>query len=377
MEFKKAVKRRQRLRLALDGISGSGKTYTALAVASGMGGSIAVIDTEHGSAALYADRFDFDTLELQQFQIEDYIAALQTAAAAGYAIVIVDSTSHAWDALVERVDRIASQRFGGNSFRAWGEGSPLQRKLIEALLSYPGHVIVTCRSKTEYSVDKDNSWKTTIKKVGAAAVQRQGFEYEFTMAMTLDANHVGLITKDRTGKFQDKFIEKPGQDFGVALTAWLQEGADAPSGDSAARPTADTAVDAPSIHEERRRIAGEIHALIKQQENDKFLLSDAEVAEVAELSAFCKKPGADLAAVKERVEAEITYRRAQFKAYERWAAGGFHIDPDWARKKHSGDYTGDYAEFTAVAETETRGEEAFEDDIPGEAVSTLWIKEGA
>jgi ABC-type dipeptide/oligopeptide/nickel transport system ATPase component len=38
MEFKKAVKRRQRLRLAIDGVSGSGKTYTALAIASGIGG---------------------------------------------------------------------------------------------------------------------------------------------------------------------------------------------------------------------------------------------------------------------------------------------------------------------------------------------------
>jgi predicted YcjX-like family ATPase len=81
MEFKKAIKRRQRLRLAIDGVSGSGKTYTALAIASGIGGKIAVIDTEHGSASLYADRFDFDTLELERFQIEDYIEALQSAAA--------------------------------------------------------------------------------------------------------------------------------------------------------------------------------------------------------------------------------------------------------------------------------------------------------
>ena len=226
MEFKKAIKTKSRLRLAIDGISGSGKTYTALAIASGMGGPVALIDSEHGSASLYADRFEFDTVDLMEFQIENYIEALNTAATAKYPIVIVDSTSHAWDALVERVDRIANTLTGGNaSFRAWAQGTPLQKQLIEALLNYPGHVIVTCRSKTEYSIDKDEKGKTTINKVGTAAVQRAGFEYEFTMAMTLDANHVGRITKDRTSKFQDKFITKPGKEFGQQLIAWLNEGA--------------------------------------------------------------------------------------------------------------------------------------------------------
>jgi hypothetical protein len=232
MGFNKAIKIKQWLRLAIDGISGSGKTYTALATAIGMAkamkGKIALIDSEHGSASLYADRFDFDTLELTSFQIEDYIEALKEAEKNGYEIVIIDSTSHAWDALVERVERIAHHKFNGNTFRAWTEGTPLQKKLIEAMLTYPGHIIATCRSKTEYSVEKDEKNKTTVKKVGTAAVQRQGFEYEFTMAMTMDINHVGAVTKDRTGKFQDKFIEKPGEDFGKQLIAWLNEGAAVP-----------------------------------------------------------------------------------------------------------------------------------------------------
>jgi hypothetical protein len=233
MEFKKAVKSKQKLRLAIDGVSGSGKTYTALAIASGMIESIsdekvAVIDTEHGSASLYASKFAFDTLELTAFEIEDYIEALDKAAESGYQVVIVDSTSHGWDRLVARVERIANQKYGGNTFRAWAEGTPLQNKLVEALLSYPGHVIVTCRSKTEYSVDRDDKGKTTVKKVGTAAVQRQGFEYEFTMTMSMDANHIGFVSKDRTEKFQDKFIEKPGKTFGKQLVAWLSEGADPP-----------------------------------------------------------------------------------------------------------------------------------------------------
>lgn len=227
MGFTKAIKTKQWLRLAIDGIAGSGKTYTALATADGMAEALsklekkkckmALIDSEHGSASLYADRFDFDTLELMEFEIENYIDALKEAEKVGYEIVIIDSTSHAWDALVARVDRIANQKYRGNSFSAWAEGTPLQKKLIEAMLTYRGHIIVTCRSKTEYSVDRDDKGKTTIKKIGTAAVQRQGFEYEFTMAMTMDGNHYGAVTKDRTGKFQDKFIEKPGKEFGKQL----------------------------------------------------------------------------------------------------------------------------------------------------------------
>ena len=62
--FTKAERKKAKLRLGLTGASGSGKTYSALQIAKGMGGRIALIDTEHGSASLYSNDFDFDTLEL-------------------------------------------------------------------------------------------------------------------------------------------------------------------------------------------------------------------------------------------------------------------------------------------------------------------------
>ncbi len=51
MTFQKAIRKKAKLRLALTGPSGSGKTYSALLLAKGIGGRIAVIDTEHGSAS--------------------------------------------------------------------------------------------------------------------------------------------------------------------------------------------------------------------------------------------------------------------------------------------------------------------------------------
>jgi hypothetical protein len=357
VEFKKAVKTKSRLRLAIDGVSGSGKTYTALAVASGMGGRIALIDTEHGSASLYADRFDFDAVDLKRFQIEDYIEALDVAAKERYDTVIIDSTSHAWDALVERVERIASQKHGGNTFRAWGEGTPLQRKLIEAMLSYPGHMIVTCRSKTEYSVDKDDKGKTTIRKVGTAAVQRQGFEYEFTMAMSMDANHVGMITKDRTGKFQDQFIEKPGKKLGQDLVKWLSEGA----------------VDFPRLCKEKM---AEIGNIVKTDHDGISLFTDEEIEDVRfEIRELMAKPYEKQSAGLEKIlsiqKEKMLIRLSAFNAEPVTPPSGSGKDnrslaPSMYEEEEppvepDGE---DYEEYDETPPGNPAGDDAFEDEIP-------------
>src|SRR5690606_31598618 len=95
--FKKAERKQARLRLALAGPSGSGKTYSALQMAKGLGSKIAVIDTEHGSASLYADAAEFDVMELHApYSPERYVEAIQAAEAAGYDVLIIDSYSHEW-----------------------------------------------------------------------------------------------------------------------------------------------------------------------------------------------------------------------------------------------------------------------------------------
>jgi len=227
-EFKAANKKQQKLRLAITGLAGSGKTYTALRIATGMGKKIAVIDSEHSSSELYANRFKFDICSLSSFEIEEYVDAIESAGKSSYDVIIIDSLSHAWEKLLERVDKIADQRYKGNTFRAWSEGSELQKKLVESILLSPCHVIVTIRTKAEYAVDSD-SGKTKITKLGTAPKQREGFEYELSLVMELSQKHIGFISKDRTGKFQDKYIELPGEDFGKQLIAWLNEGAAPPT----------------------------------------------------------------------------------------------------------------------------------------------------
>jgi hypothetical protein len=229
MGFKKATKAAANLHAAIFGPSGAGKTFTSLRVATGLAGGspIAVIDTERGSASKYADRFSFDVLELEDQTIDGYVAAIKEAAKAGYKVLVIDSLSHGWQTLLEEVEKLAKAKYRGNTWSAWSEGTPHQRRLVQAILNYPGHVIATMRSKTEWTT-VDNNGKKTPQRVGLAPEQGKGVEYEFDLLVEISTEHIANVIKDRTGKFQDKLIDRPGEDFGRQLAAWLSDGLPSP-----------------------------------------------------------------------------------------------------------------------------------------------------
>lgn len=225
MEFVKAEKEKAKLRLALAGPSGSGKTFTALRLAAGIGGRVALVDTEHNTAIKYADRFEFDVLALDQHDPDMYAQAIALAGKAGYDVLIIDSLTHAWQALLNYVDQVAKTKFRGNTWSAWSEGRPKQRRLVDAILAYPGHVIVTMRVKTDWAVESDGG-KSRPVRVGLAPEQDKGIEYEFDMLMELNLDHAGHVTKDRSTRFQDRVILEPGEDLGREMAEWLMEGAE-------------------------------------------------------------------------------------------------------------------------------------------------------
>lgn len=230
--FKKATKAQAKLRAAVFGPSGAGKTFTSLRVATGLagdGGRIAVIDTERGSASKYADRFSFDVLELEDQSIDGYVAAIREAGAAGYTVLVIDSLSHGWQTLLEEIEKLAKAKYRGNTWSAWSEGTPLQRRLVQAILAYPGHVLATMRSKTEWTTVDDGRGKKSPQRVGLAPEQGKGVEYEFDLLVEISTEHIANVIKDRTGKFQDKLLEKPGEQFGRELAAWLADGDPAPA----------------------------------------------------------------------------------------------------------------------------------------------------
>ena len=230
MTFQKAVKHESKLRLAITGPSGAGKTYTALSIANHLTtGKIAVVDTEHGSASKYADIFEFDVIEMQPpYNPLRFVEFIVEAAAAGYKVIVLDSLTHAWSGtggMLDLVDEIAKRNARGgtpNSFAAWKDAGPIQNKMIEAIVGAPIHVIATMRSKQDYAQEKNEQGKTVVRKVGMAAQQREGFEYEFDVVIDLDIEHNGIITKSRNPALADKVIAKPGKEVADALNTWLR-----------------------------------------------------------------------------------------------------------------------------------------------------------
>jgi AAA domain len=224
--FHKATKCDAKLRLAVCGPSGSGKTYTLLKVATELGGPIAVVDTERGSASKYADLFEFDVMELGSYNPLDLIKIIDAAAQAGYRVLCIDSLSHFWmgkDGELDQVDRAARRMQTPNSFAAWKHVTPIHNQLVDKITCAPIHVLVSLRSKTEWILDRDDrTGKTAPRKVGLAPVMRDGIEYEFDVCGDMDQENTLLITKTRCPKLAGGIFPKPGKELADALKEWLQ-----------------------------------------------------------------------------------------------------------------------------------------------------------
>lgn len=227
--FTPAVKKQHALRLALVGPSGAGKTFTALRLAQGLGDKIACIDTEHGSAALYAPQFTFDHLVLESFAPQDYIEAIQAAATYGYEVLIIDSLSHAWmgkGGILEMKEAVASRDYGGNDRNAWRTVTPEHNRLVEAIIRSPLHIIATMRSRVEYVAEPDEHGKTVIRRIGLKPMQQDGLDFEFDIVGDLDSTHTLTITKTHCSALSRAVIPEPGEELARTLKAWLTEGAD-------------------------------------------------------------------------------------------------------------------------------------------------------
>lgn len=226
MEIRKAERKKAKLRLGIAAPSGAGKTYSALLMAFGLGGKIGLIDTEHGSGDLYANLGDYDIIGIEApYTVPKYLAAIKAFEQAGHNTVIIDSLSHAWagdGGLLDKQGKIADSG-KANGFAAWRTITPEHNALVEAMLKSPCHIIATMRAKQEYVLEMNDKGKQTPKKVGLAPVQREGMEYEFTVMLDVDMNHVASASKDRTSLFDGQHF-KITDETGKTLLAWLEMG---------------------------------------------------------------------------------------------------------------------------------------------------------
>jgi hypothetical protein len=230
MAFQKAVKTKAKGRIAVTGPSGAGKTLTSLLIARGMvgpTGRIAAIDSEFGSMSKYADRFEFDVMELEgDYHPTRYLNAIKDAEAAGYDACIVDSLTHAWNGTKDVVDKKKMADRNSNGFTAWSDGTKLWDALQNAIMGSKMHVIVTMRSKTAYSQEKDDkTGKTVVRKLGMEPETRDGTEFAFDVVLDMDVEHWGRVSKTRCDALDGYAQLKPGAALGETLAAWLGDGA--------------------------------------------------------------------------------------------------------------------------------------------------------
>jgi len=181
-----------------------------------------MIDTERGSGELYDHLGEYDACTIHPpFEPKKYVEAIRAAEDLGYETIIIDSLSHAWvgqGGLLDVHGHIADKT--GNSWSAWRQVTPKHNELVDAMLQSKCHIIATMRSKMEYAQVEENG-KKQVKKLGMSPIQRDGMEYEFTVFIDLDQQHVATATKDRTTLFDGQYFV-PTIETGRTLLAWLE-----------------------------------------------------------------------------------------------------------------------------------------------------------
>lgn len=215
ISIKKAERANLFLKMSMAGISGTGKTYTSLLMAEGLGKKTLFVDTEFGKSQLYADRFNFDIVDLRNHHPNNYIEVVNEAERLGYDTLIIDSLSHLWmgeDGILQLVEKQTAM-MKGNSMLAWGKINPLHNTVIRTILGAKLHCIVTLRQKNHYVKQMNDKGKEVMVRQGTEAIQKEGLEYEFDLNTEMDLQHNLLINKSRLSAITDTLYQTPGIAF--------------------------------------------------------------------------------------------------------------------------------------------------------------------
>lgn len=242
--FRKAVREQVGLLIGCVGASGSGKTFSALRLATGMSGGkpFCVIDTEAGRAKHYADQFNFDHGDLHApFRPGAYADAIEMADKAGYPVIVVDSMSHVWagDGGVLDWHEEEFQRMGGRDsvkMTAWIKPKMAHKQMVQRLLQVRAHLILCLRAEQKVDIVKEDGKTKIVPKQsvtgadGWIPICDKMLPYELTASFLLTAEHPG-IPKPIKLQAQHRAcvpLDKPiTEETGKALAAWAAGGSSA------------------------------------------------------------------------------------------------------------------------------------------------------
>lgn len=165
--FKPAKRENTPLIVGLAGPSKSGKTYSALRLAVGLknGGQIFMINTEGKRGHQYADKFDYQAVDLNEpFAMTRYREAMVESKKQNPSVLIIDSVSHAHEGIGGMLDQHESEldrMSGGNyekrmkmTYAAWIRPKKDESDMINFMLQMNCHIILCFRAKEKIKIIK-------------------------------------------------------------------------------------------------------------------------------------------------------------------------------------------------------------------------------
>lgn len=246
IEFTEARRSNIPLLLGVAGPTGSGKSFSALRLATGLSGGkpFAVIDTEAGRALHYADSFSFDHASLHPpFTPAAYTEAITAADNAGYPVIVVDSASHEYAGEGGMLDIQADEfeRMGGRDsakMSSWIKPKMEHKKFVSRLLQLRAHLILCFRAEERIEIVKEGG-KTVVRPkqsptglAGWMPVAEKNFAYELTASFLLTADQPGVPKPIKLPEALRSFVplDKPlGEATGEGLGRWAAGDVSAPA----------------------------------------------------------------------------------------------------------------------------------------------------
>lgn len=194
VDIREAIRQGARVVIGLAGISGSGKTRTALELAFGLANynarKIGFLDTENRRGSLYADVLKDAAGKTQRFMIGDlfapfspqrYIDAILQFQALGVEVLVMDSVTHEWEG-TGGCEEIA---YAENSRMAdWNTAKREHKRFMNIMLQSHMHVIACIRAREKVSIEKV-AGKTVVTPLGILPVQEKNFMFEMTASVMM------------------------------------------------------------------------------------------------------------------------------------------------------------------------------------------------
>lgn len=165
--------------------------------------------------------FDFDVIRLDQDNAnpDGYSEALTMGENEGYPVVFVDNISQEWQSILRWVDQLKKANSRADP---WLKATPVHESFVRRLLTYPGHLIATVRTKEKF----DRTQKGPgggYASLGQQPIFRDGIEYEFDVSAFM-ADKTAMVVKARSQTIDGNTYHLPGFAFARDLLAWAARG---------------------------------------------------------------------------------------------------------------------------------------------------------